>query len=540
MGLMQLLGKEELERVVGKLSALASSLLFVLDEEGKILVEAGRDEFGCPLGGSFSVHEGSVRCPEESCPRSGELVSIPIEVYGQNLGSVAGCGEGAAARAVELLADVISQRAKDEFELESLSAEIVDKYEEITLLYEVSSTLGTTFEIEQIARQTLEYALRVIEAQKAAFLLLDAKGEMLEVVAAEGVPEEAWTALRVGEGISGQVVAERKPQLIEAGQPLPPDWERERTSYGADSFLSVPLLYSTPGAEEKVLGVINLADKASGIFTSGDLKLLTAIASQAAISIYKSQLVEELKEAERVKREMEIAHRIQMSLLPERPPEVEGVELAGMCIPAMEVGGDYYDFLHRDGRLDLIIADVSGHSVGSALMMAITRTVLRSEIAGGKSPAQVLAATNATMYDDLSRAELFITVFHTSYDKETRTLTYANGGHNPPFLWRAAEGKCISLDADGMLLGILEDVDYEERIIELQPGDILVLYTDGVTEARNEAGEFFGEERLRRAIEEGSGLSPAELLDDLYRRIYEHSKGVPQRDDITLVVMKVK
>ncbi|HDH09788.1 MAG TPA: protein serine phosphatase, partial [Chloroflexi bacterium] len=291
---------------------------------------------------------------------------------------------------------------------------------------------------------------------------------------------------------------------------------------------------------EKVLGVINLADKASGIFTSGDLKLLTAIASQAAISIYKSQLVEELKEAERVKREMEIAHRIQMSLLPERPPEVEGVELAGMCIPAMEVGGDYYDFLHRDGRLDLIIADVSGHSVGSALMMAITRTVLRSEIAGGKSPAQVLAATNATMYDDLSRAELFITVFHTSYDKETRTLTYANGGHNPPFLWRAAEGKCISLDADGMLLGILEDVDYEERIIELQPGDILVLYTDGVTEARNEAGEFFGEERLRRAIEEGSGLSPAELLDDLYRRIYEHSKGVPQRDDITLVVMKVK
>ncbi len=533
--LIELLDEDELGRMVNRLSLLLSSPLFVLDESGQIIVRAGQVEFGCQLRGGFQVEGGLVRCAEERCPLFGKQVSTPIEVYGQKLGFVVGC----ESKATSFLADAISQRARAEFDINSLSAEIVGKYEELTLLYEVSSSLGTTFDIEQIAQRALRYALRVIKAEKAAMLLLDPKGQRLEMVVAEGVPEGAWRTMRVGEGISGKTVEERKPQLLEAGQSLPPDWEKERASYQAASFLSVPLLYSTPGAEERVLGVINLADKTSGIFTSGDLKLLTAIASQAAISIYKSRLVEELKEAERVRREMEIAHRIQMGLLPEKPPQVEGVELAGKCIPASEVGGDYYDFLDEGERLGLIIADVSGHSVGPALMMAITRSVLRSEIARGRSPAEVLVATNAAVYDDLSRAELFITVFHASYEKRTRTLTYANGGHNPPFLWRARERRCIPLDADGMLLGVLAKVDYEERELKLDPGDILVLYTDGVPEARNESGEMFGEGRLRQAIEEGRGLPAAELLEEIYRRVHEHCGDMPQRDDVTLIVMKI-
>lgn len=535
MKLTELLNIGELEQIAGGLSALASSPLFVVNEEGEIIAEAGHVELGCQLRGSFQVEGGLARCAEKSCPLFGKQTSTPIEVYGQKVGFVVGC----EAEATSLLADIISQKARDEFDINSLSEEMMEKYEEITLLYEVSSSLGTTFDTEQIAQQALQYALRVIEAEKAAILLLDPKGQVLEMVAAEGVPEGAWKPIRVGEGISGKTVEERKPRLLEAGQSLPPGWEEERARYQAASFLSVPLLYSTPGAEERVLGVINLADKTSGIFTAGDLKLLTAIASQAAISIYKSHLVEDLKEAERVRREMEIAHRIQISLLPERPPQVKGIELAGRCVPAREVGGDYYDFLDRGEYLDLIIADVSGHSVGSALMMAITRSVLRSEIARSRSPARALAATNTALYDDLSKAELFISVFHANYHKDTKTLSYANGGHNPPLLWRMAERRYIPLYADGMLLGILADVDYEERELELHPGDILVLYTDGVTEARNEAGELFGERGLRQAIEEGGKLSAAGLLEEIYRRVYKHCEGISQRDDITLIVMRI-
>jgi len=539
MKLTELVDTNELQRLVEALSALSSSPLLVLDNDGRVIARAGEEQRRCHNQGNFSAGEGLARCAYETCPLRQGQTSLAVQVYGEEVGFVVGCGDDRAGQAVALLGDFVSRVARDEFELNSLSAEISDKYEEINLLYAVSSSIGTTFDIQQICDLSLQYALRVIEAGKAAVLLLDPNTQALRVVAAHGVPDRAREAIRVGEGISGRVVAEGKPRLIEAGQTLPPDQESERAGYEAGSFLSVPLICYTPERGERTLGVINLADKKSGMFTSGDLKLLTAIASQTAISIYKSQLLEELKEAERVKREIEIARRIQMSLLPESPPKVEGVELAGRCVPAREVGGDYYDFFGGEDRLGIIIADVSGHSVGSALMMAITRSVLRSEISREKSPAQVLASTNSIMYDDLTRAELFITVFYASYDPARRVLTYANGGHNPPFLWRRGEGRRFLLDAEGMLLGILKDVPYEERALELRPGDFLIFYTDGVTEARNEAGELFGEERLYQVVEENSHLSARELLDEIYRRVYEHSGEHHQRDDITLVVMKI-
>ncbi len=539
MKLTELLSKDELEEMASGLSLLASSPLFILDGRGGIIAQAGRAEFGCRLEGGLSAEEGAARCAEETCPRFEGQISAPIEVYRERLGFVVGCG-GRAAQAVPLLASLISRLAKDEFELDSLSAEILDKYEEINLLYEISGALGAIFDTELICRLVLEKAMRVIEVRKASVMLLDEEEGVLRIAAGVGIPQGASVTVRLGEGISGRVAQTGKPLLLDDVEDLPPDWRGEGRGYRARAFVSVPLVCSTQQVEGKVLGVINMADKKSGQpFTSEDLKLLTAIASQAAIAIYNSQLVEELREAERVRREMEIARRIQMSLLPERPPQVEGLELAGRCVPASAVGGDYYDFFLADGRVGLLIADVSGHSVGSALMMAITRGVLRSEIARGKSPAEVLAATNAAMYEDLSQAELFITAFYASYDKGTRTLTYANGGHNPPFVWRAREGRCTPLDADGMLIGVLEDVHYEERATELHPGDVLVLYTDGVTEARNEAGEQFGEERLHRVVEEKGHLSAQELLDEIHRRVCEFSGGLPSRDDITTVVMKV-
>lgn len=569
MKLTELLDRDELKQIVSGLSPLTSSPLFVADEKGEIVAEAGRAEFGCLLKGSFSVltEEGIAQCTEEACSHFVGQTCIPIEVYGERLGFVVGCGEQ-ASQAVALLGDLISRRATDWFELDSLSAEILDKYEEINLLYEVSGALGAVFDTERICKLVLEKAVQVIGVQKASVMLLDKEGQMLRIASGVGIPQAASVAVRLGEGISGRVAQTGKPLLLDDIDDLPPDWreeggrdydtksfvsipvvwatqqvEGEVRDHKTKSFMSVPLVYSTQRAEEKVLGVINMADKESGqTFTSGDLKLLTAIGTQAAIAIYNSRLVEELKEAERVKREMEIAQRIQMSLLPEEPPKVEGLELAGRCVPASAVGGDYYDFFAANGQVSFLVADVSGHSVGSALMMAITRSVLRSEIARGKSPAEVLASTNAAMYEDLSQAELFITAFYASFDQETRILTYSNGGHNLPFVWRAREAPengHTFLDTDGMLIGVLDDVFYEERTMELRPGDVLVLYTDGVTEAKNEGGEQFGEERLYRVVEEKGHLPAQELLDEIYRRVREFSGGLAQRDDITVIIMKV-
>ncbi len=577
MKLTELLDRDELKQIVSGLSPLTSSPLFVADEEGEVIAEARRAEFGCLLEGGLgfdtasptqpkSVEDGSARCTVEACPHFERQTCAPIEVYEGRLGLVVGCGEQ-APRTVAFLGDLISRRATDGFELDSLSAEILDKYEEINLLYEVSGALGAVFDTERICKLVLEKAVQVIGVRKASVMLLDETEGVLRIATGVGIPEAASVAVRLGEGISGRVAQTGKPLLLDDIDDLPPDWrgkgrdydtksfvsipvvwatqetEGRGRGYKATPFISVPLVYSTQRAEEKVLGVINMADKESGqTFTSEDLKLLTAIGTQAAIAIYNSRLVEELKEAERVKREMEIAQRIQMSLLPEKPPQVEGLELAGRCVPASAVGGDYYDFFSADGQVSFLVADVSGHSVGSALMMAITRNVLRSEIARGKSPAEVLASTNVAMYEDLSQAELFITAFYTSYDKETRILTYANGGHNLPFVWRACEAPengYTFLDTDGMLVGVLEDVFYEERTMELRPGDVLILYTDGVTEARNQGEEQFGEERLYRVVKEKGHLPAQELLDEIYRRVREFSGGLAQRDDITVIIMKV-
>jgi sigma-B regulation protein RsbU (phosphoserine phosphatase) len=219
-------------------------------------------------------------------------------------------------------------------------------------------------------------------------------------------------------------------------------------------------------------------------------------------------------------------------MLPASPPKVRGVLLAALCVPASNVGGDYYDFLVDDaGRLSLVIADVAGHSIGSALMMAMARSILRREISAGKAPADVLAGTNSALYDDLVASGLFITMFCARFEPESLVLEYANAGHNPPLL-RGADGDS-EVDADGAALGILAEVTFEARSVALGPGDALLLYTDGITETANTAGEQFGEERLQAAFR--AQTEP----EALYTTVRSYALGVSQTDDLTLVSLLV-
>ena len=168
-------------------------------------------------------------------------------------------------------------------------------------------------------------------------------------------------------------------------------------------------------------------------------------------------------------------------------------------------------------------------------MMAMARSILRHEISLGNSLNEVLTNTNRVMHDDLIEAEMFCA----RYDPVTRELTFVNGGHNPPMLQRAAVGKTIKLKSKGIILGLLGEVTYEEKSIVLDPGDILVLYTDGVVEARNPAKEFFGEEKLQNLLSKHHSLSPDELKDKIYKAICRHTKDAEQQDDITLLILKV-
>jgi phosphoserine phosphatase RsbU/P len=239
-------------------------------------------------------------------------------------------------------------------------------------------------------------------------------------------------------------------------------------------------------------------------------------------------------------RDMELARQIQLTLLPTAPPDLPGVRIAGCCMPATLVGGDYYDYYRREeGIVDMVIADVSGHSIGAALMMVEARSVLRAEVHSFTSTADILAALNGILYEDLTQAEIFITMFYVKYDTTSRTLTYANAGHTLPLLIRSTETACRELDAEGLIIGISKDVVFEEQRLQMQPGDVLFLYTDGITEARNSMGEMFGSHRLCGILNARPADQPQALIDAVLREVLAFTGTTALQDDVTMVAMKV-
>jgi sigma-B regulation protein RsbU (phosphoserine phosphatase) len=238
----------------------------------------------------------------------------------------------------------------------------------------------------------------------------------------------------------------------------------------------------------------------------------------------------------RINRELEIAKEIQQSFLPVCPSSLPGMLMTCCCVPAAHVGGDYYDFFTLDdGIVDAVIADVTGHSIGSSMLMAIARSVLHAKVSLSRSPGGVLAAVNDLLHDDLSRTELLISMFYVRLDTRNRTLAYANAGHNHPFLFRCREGEFVELDADGLLLGVKTDVSFEENVTRLDTGDILVLYTDGVTEAENAEGESFGTARLCRVVAHECERHPKEIMEAIFRELAPFNLT----DDVAMIIFKI-
>jgi len=303
---------------------------------------------------------------------------------------------------------------------------------------------------------------------------------------------------------------------------------------------------------EPVIAVLSLLSKTiAGLFTQEFIELLSSLAGQLAQAITivreveakqieRSQKEAALLKTARITRDMEIAQQIQKSFLPDSPPVIAGVDIAGRCISAALVGGDYYDFFLRSRQIvDIVIADVSGHSVGAALIMSEVRTLLRAEANSAHTPRAVLETLNIQLHDDLSRAELFITMFYAEYNGDTGILSYSNAGHNHPVLQRRDESVPRELDTEGLILGVKKDVLFEERSVRLISGDILVFYTDGLTEACNGEGEMFNTTGVYNHLTTCMHLSANEILDSFYARIHEFTGSQSLQDDISLVVVKI-
>jgi len=262
-----------------------------------------------------------------------------------------------------------------------------------------------------------------------------------------------------------------------------------------------------------------------------------------------NRIIEELEDAQKIEQELQVAHQIQQHLLPETLPQIEGVDLAAMNLPSKEVGGDYYDFVQIDPtRWGIMIADVSGKGVPASILMATTRSAFRTQVA--LFPAHMtdmeieysvpltVAKMNSFLYKD-TESHKFVTLFYGVLDVEKKTFTYTSAGHNPQLLYRPQDKTEELLSAGGIMAGMMEEASFEKDNVTLNSGDVIVLYTDGVTDASNQDDQFFGEERFFQLVKEHSSLNAPEIMDKIYSEITDFSKGAQQFDDITLIVIKI-
>jgi PAS domain S-box-containing protein len=237
--------------------------------------------------------------------------------------------------------------------------------------------------------------------------------------------------------------------------------------------------------------------------------------------------------------EIKIAQRIQSSLSPSAPIRSDHFEVTGYCLPADQVGGDYFDYFFRnEDHLDMIIADVSGHSIGPALFMVETRSAIRTQANRLGTPSETLSILNNFLFEDLDNADYFITLFYLQYDITARQLSFANAGHPPPLLLSPFQSECRQLDAEGMILGVRKNVIFEEKTTTLSNGDLILLYTDGLTEAENPDGEFFGMERVSDLFIQYAQHSPEKIIEALLKHLKQFCQSETFNDDITLMIFK--
>jgi sigma-B regulation protein RsbU (phosphoserine phosphatase) len=250
------------------------------------------------------------------------------------------------------------------------------------------------------------------------------------------------------------------------------------------------------------------------------------------------------REIARKDAELQIAAEIQKSFLPDIIPQIEGFEIAATSIPAKEVGGDFFDVMPFEmipfnrQRMGVMIADVSGKGVPAALFMALSRIVIRVSASWFSRSSEAIAFANPVISRD-SKTGMFVTVFYGVLDNASRTLTYVNAGHNPPLLLRAGSGTAEELEATGIAIGAMDDATYRQREVALAAGDVIVLYTDGVTEAVNTRDEMFEIPRLIEVIHRTRAGAAHEMVEAIIAAVSEFSRDQPQYDDITLMVVKV-
>jgi sigma-B regulation protein RsbU (phosphoserine phosphatase) len=408
--------------------------------------------------------------------------------------------------------------------------------ERLALLYRASQTFVSSLDLDEVLNRVMDEVIAATRAERGFVMLREPDGS-LSFRVARGMGHTAIDdpQFQVSRSVMERVAREGRPILTSNAQADDRFSMRQSVvNLKLRSILCVPLKI-----REQVSGVVYVENRMqTGIFTDADRELLAAIASSASIAIENARLYQVAVEKGRMERELQMARDVQASMLPSHLPQVDGWDFAARWRPAREVAGDFYDFVTCEGgQISLVIADVADKGMPAALFMSLSRAIVRASIVSAATPAEGIGRANRLICADAANG-MFVTLFCAFIDPASGELTYVNAGHNPPLLSRAEGDGLAELRRTGLPLGIEADAPYEQRQLRLTPGDLLLLYTDGVTDATGPDLEPFGMERLR-AVLLGHRYEPAaDLVSALEGSIDAFTGAAAQYDDIATIVVK--
>lgn len=406
-----------------------------------------------------------------------------------------------------------------------------ESLEKETLL-EVEKSLSSSLDLNELLELILDSLLKVVKYDAAAIFLIDKRKQQIEHIKARGFDPalEPDLQLKIGQGLAGWAAQTQKSLIVPN---VKEDTRYIEARVETRAGMAVPII-----SKQRTIGVFSLESNGLNAYDEDDLELLDAFASLAAISIERAREHEEILEKRKLEEELSIARGIQKTFLPDKHPKIPGFDISGINIPSETVGGDYYDFIPIiENQVGIAIGDVSGKGIPAALIMASFRASLIAEIRNNYAIRSIMFKVNNLLFES-TEPDIFVTAVYGVLDTKNRIFTFANGGHNAP-IFRHAHGKMEYLIEGGVTLGTFENSEYEVRPLSLSSGDIIVLYTDGVTEAKNEKEEEFGTKRLKQVINDSHRLSAAQIQENIYKAVKDFAGNLPQADDLTMIVIKV-
>ncbi|MDZ7344807.1 MAG: SpoIIE family protein phosphatase [candidate division KSB1 bacterium] len=408
--------------------------------------------------------------------------------------------------------------------------------EELTVLNDLAIAAGTSLEVDQMLDIIVAKSIKAVKAEQGSIMLLTEEKETpLRTLIRQADQRSRLMTYKIGINITGWVLRHQQPLVIED---LATDSRFQTTEQERQEIKSVVCIPIRSKAQ--LIGILTVANKKTPEpFSAEDLRLLSIIAAQSAQLIRNSQLQQEALEKKRLEQELAMAREIQLGLLPKRFPKTAGLEISSYFNSADEVSGDYYDYFYLGpDKIGMVLADVSGHGASAALLMTMVKGILHAITQNFVSPDRVLAEMNAIL-DKIIPKDKFVTMLFLVFDLQNKTLRYSNAGHNPLLFFDQQSQQVQMVQLRGPALGLTKLAVFQPKEIPLNPGDLLLIYTDGVTESFNAQGEMFEEERLMQAVQETVSEPAGKIIAHLNNKLRAFTGNLPQADDVAMIAVKV-